>query len=65
MYLICANILQHLPVPVRYTHQSMPIIETLLLDLRGTVPTVGTIQVVLEFSYRQKSLSTVMAHNFD
>ena len=32
--------LQYLPVPVRYTHQSMPIIETLSTELREAVPVV-------------------------
>ena len=45
--LICAHILQHLLVSVRCTHQSMPIIETLSTELRGTVPTVGIINLVL------------------
>ena len=58
--LICAHILQHLPVPVRCTHQSMPIIEILSTKPRETVPTVETIQ-----EDQMMTTSTVMVHNLD
>ena len=47
---------QHLLVPVRCTYQSMPIMKTLSLELRGTVSTVGTIEVVLSKLHEQKTI---------
>ena len=65
--LICAYILQHLPVPVWCTHQSMPIKRVLSTEQRGQVPTVGTIRhtVFLNLMYGQKTISTVMAHHLN
>ena len=42
----------------------MPIIEILSTDLRETVPTVETIQI-LYLLHGQRTTSTVMAHNLD
>ena len=53
---------QHLLLLVSYTHQSMPIIMTLSLDLRLAVPTVGSIRLVL---LPPNNTSTVMAQNFN
>ena len=53
---------QHPPIHARPTHQSMPIMMTLSIELRELVQTVGS---TCQGVGLQKTTSTVMVHNFD
>ena len=66
MSMNCIVIPQHLLLLVRCTHQSMPILMTLLLELRVPEPTVGGIQkLTSQEDFVLQTSSTVMVHNLN
>ena len=55
---------QHLLLLARYTHQSMPIVITLLVELRVSMPTAGVIKVDWHQQvYSQSNIFSVMVPN--
>ena len=56
---------QYLLLLVSCTHQSMPIILILSVELRRPVPNVETIQLVLKKAFTQKVTSAADVHNLN
>ena len=56
---------QHPPVHVRSIHQSMPIMTSLSVELRGLVQTVGGTLLIFNLHFVQKTTLTAMVLNFN